>query len=60
MISKQDPERTAHYHGCMIPDEVPKDWNIQALAPSSEPLDPTLQMMYDLLHRIPSVSVHLT
>ncbi|KAL9634004.1 MAG: hypothetical protein Q9204_003177 [Flavoplaca sp. TL-2023a] len=46
MISKQDPERTQHYHGCMIPDEVPKDWNIQVLAPSSEPVEPTLQMIF--------------
>ncbi|KAI4226269.1 MAG: hypothetical protein L6R36_003310 [Xanthoria steineri] len=46
MISKQDPERNEHYHGCMVPDEVPKDWNKQALAPTTEALEPTLQMIF--------------
>ncbi|KAL8994014.1 MAG: hypothetical protein Q9169_005913 [Polycauliona sp. 2 TL-2023] len=60
MISKQDHERNAHYHGYMIPDEVPKDWHKQALAPSSEPVEPTLQMAYDPMHCILLMSVHLT
>ncbi|KAL8850058.1 MAG: hypothetical protein Q9221_004984 [Calogaya cf. arnoldii] len=45
MISKQDPERNEHYHGCMVPDEVPKDWNNQGLAPATGTVEPTLQMM---------------
>ncbi|KAI4280469.1 MAG: hypothetical protein L6R38_004444 [Xanthoria sp. 2 TBL-2021] len=46
MISKQDPERNAHFHGCMLPDEVPKDWNNQVLAPNTGSLEPTLQMIF--------------
>ncbi|KAL8672961.1 MAG: hypothetical protein Q9168_002594 [Polycauliona sp. 1 TL-2023] len=46
MVSKQDLERNAHYHGYMIPDEVPQEWHKQALAPSTEPVEPTLQMNF--------------
>ncbi|KAL8773157.1 MAG: hypothetical protein Q9209_001833 [Squamulea sp. 1 TL-2023] len=46
MISKQDPERNLHYHGCIIPDEVPKDWYNQPIAPATGAVEPTLQMMF--------------
>ncbi len=45
MISKQDPDRNLHYHGCIVPDEVPKDWYNQVLAPTIGAVEPTLQMM---------------
>ncbi|KAL8909155.1 MAG: hypothetical protein Q9171_005160 [Xanthocarpia ochracea] len=46
MISKQDPDRNLHYHGCIVPDEVPKDWYNQVLAPTVGAVEPTLQMMF--------------
>ncbi|KAL9594125.1 MAG: hypothetical protein Q9179_005542 [Wetmoreana sp. 5 TL-2023] len=44
-ISKQDVDRNAHYHGCIEPDQVQKDWYQQALVPIAEAVQPTLQMM---------------
>ncbi|KAL8695021.1 MAG: hypothetical protein Q9224_003461 [Gallowayella concinna] len=46
MVSKQDPDRNLHYHGCMVPDDVPKDWYNQALVPTSGTVAPTLQMLF--------------
>ncbi|KAL8734109.1 MAG: hypothetical protein Q9181_003298 [Wetmoreana brouardii] len=44
-ISKQDVYRNAHYHGCMEPGQVQKDWYEQALVPIAEALQPSLQIM---------------
>ncbi|KAL8936976.1 MAG: hypothetical protein Q9216_004653 [Gyalolechia sp. 2 TL-2023] len=46
MINKQDRDRHLHYHGCMVPDDVPKNWYNQAVVPTSATLQPSLQMMF--------------
>ncbi|KAL8932332.1 MAG: hypothetical protein Q9211_006374, partial [Gyalolechia sp. 1 TL-2023] len=46
MINKQDRDRHLHYHGGMVPDDVPKNWYNQAVALVSTTLQPSLQMMF--------------
>lgn len=46
MINKQDRDRHLHYHGCMLPDEVPKNWYNSAVAMTSTSVQPSLQMMF--------------
>lgn len=45
MINKQDRDRNLHYHGCILPDDVPKHWYEQAIARRPGIAPPSLQMM---------------
>lgn len=45
MINKYDRDRNVHYHGCMLPDDVPKQWYEQAVARRPGFPQPSLQMM---------------
>lgn len=45
MINKQDRDRSLHYHGCILPDDVPKNWYEQAAARRPGITQPTMQMM---------------
>ncbi|KAL9015543.1 MAG: hypothetical protein Q9185_007060 [Variospora sp. 1 TL-2023] len=46
MINKQDRDRSLHYHGCILPDDVPKNWYEQAAARRPGITQPTMQMMF--------------
>ncbi|KAI4097482.1 MAG: hypothetical protein LQ344_000214 [Seirophora lacunosa] len=46
MINKQDRDRNLHYHGCILPDDVPKHWYEQAIARRPGIAPPSLQMMF--------------
>lgn len=45
MINKQDRDHNLHYHGCIVPDDVPKNWYEQRVAVRPGTVQPTLQMM---------------
>ncbi|KAL8905215.1 MAG: hypothetical protein Q9207_002770 [Kuettlingeria erythrocarpa] len=46
MINQQDRDRNLHYHGCLKPDDVPKNWEQLPSAVRPATVQPSLQMMF--------------